>query len=419
MRKIFYILILLLFPILRLHAVSEYYFKQLSLGDGLSHPTVNSILCDKNGYIWIGTMSGLNRFDKYEIKSYFNEENDSSSLYSNKISFIKEDECGNLWIGAGVLSLYNSKDDNFSIVKYNGKTIDASSACLVDDGIILGGWSLFKYSYSTKQITQLIQTKQIKDKFKNITVAVDEDRCHGIDKLLETGEKRPDIILLDDAFQHRYVKPGLSILLTSYDKIITEDCLLPAGRLREQASGIERADIIIVTKCPDDMSPIDFRIKHNELNPYPYQKLFFTTFKYGNLVNIVNSDCRKKLCEITRKDSIVLLTGIANPKPMIDRLSCHSDNIVLMDFPDHHNFSSDDLKRIIKTFEKCESEKKYIITTEKDAARLKLHIKAFENIADSIFILPIEVEFLLNQGNMFNKIIEDYVRKNSRDGSVH
>lgn len=263
------------------------------------------------------------------------------------------------------------------------------------------------------------EPKQIKDKFKNITVAVDEDRCHGIDKLLETGEKRPDIILLDDAFQHRYVKPGLSILLTSYDKIITEDCLLPAGRLREQVSGIERADIIIVTKCPDDMSPIDFRIKHNELNPYPYQKLFFTTFKYGNLVNIVNSDCRKKLCEITRKDSIVLLTGIANPKPMIDRLSCHSDNIVLMDFPDHHNFSSDDLKRIIKTFEKCESEKKYIITTEKDAARLKLHIKAFENIADSIFILPIEVEFLLNQGNMFNKIIEDYVRKNSRDGSVH
>lgn len=168
MRKIFYILILLLFPILRLHAVSEYYFKQLSLGDGLSHPTVNSILCDKNGYIWIGTMSGLNRFDKYEIKSYFNEENDSSSLYSNKISFIKEDECGNLWIGAGVLSLYNSKDDNFSIVKYNGKTIDASSACLVDDGIIFGGWSLFKYSYSTKQITQLIQTKQIKDKISYI-----------------------------------------------------------------------------------------------------------------------------------------------------------------------------------------------------------------------------------------------------------
>lgn len=263
------------------------------------------------------------------------------------------------------------------------------------------------------------EPEQIKNKFNNITVAVDEDRCHGIDKLLETAGEQPDVILLDDAFQHRYVKPGLSILLTSYSRILTEDYMLPAGRLREHISGIARADIIIVTKCPDDMSPIDFRIKHNELKPYPYQKLFFTNFRYGNLINFANQDIKKKLNELKDKDYVLLLTGIANPQPMIDKLSCYTGNIILMNFPDHHDFSTDDLIKIIRTFKKCDAENKYIITTEKDAARLKMHIRTFESIKDYIYILPIEVEFLLNQEKMFNKIIDDYVRKNSRNSGIY
>lgn len=164
MKRILFLLLFIYFSILDISALSEYYFKQLSLKDGLSHPTVNAVLSDSNGWIWIGTRSGLNCFDKYQIRSYFNEINDSTSLYNNNISFINEDEQLNLWIGTGVLSVYNKKDDNFKVIKYNGSTINVISSCSVDDGVLFGGSNLYKYNYSTKSFSKLLNDKSLNDR---------------------------------------------------------------------------------------------------------------------------------------------------------------------------------------------------------------------------------------------------------------
>lgn len=257
---------------------------------------------------------------------------------------------------------------------------------------------------------------QIKSKFSDITVAVDEDRCHGIEKLLSLSS--PDVILLDDAFQHRYVKPGISILLTEYNHLFTEDFLMPAGRLREQKSGMERADIIIVTKCPDEMQPIDYRIKQNQIKAYPYQKIFFTKFCYDNLVNICDKSIIKNTDSIKGDDNVILVTGIANPKPITDRISKKTHHIKEIRFNDHHDFNEDDIKSIIKNFKDCCSENKYIITTEKDAARMLMHKQELSDILEHIYVLPVKVRFLQGQEYLFNQIIKDYVRKNSRNSGI-
>lgn len=260
------------------------------------------------------------------------------------------------------------------------------------------------------------EPKQIKDKFGDITVAVDESRCHGIDTLM-AGERHPEVIILDDAYQHRYVKAGLTILLTSYERLLTEDAMLPAGRLREQASEKHRADIIVITKCPDDMNPIDYRIITNKINPYPYQELFFSTFVYGQLENIVTRKV-KRLDSITKDDNILLLTGIANPGNMARKISSYTRHIESIRFDDHHNFSSEDIDRIRQTFNNINAASKYIITTEKDAARIRLHAEQLADIMPYIYTLPIEVSFLLEQENKFNQIIIDYVRKNTGNSSI-
>ena len=163
---------------------------------------------------------------------------------------------------------------------------------------------------------------QMHQKFPSVTVAVDEKRCHGIEKLLALQKPSIDVILLDDAFQHRYVKPGLSILLTDYHRLFCDDTLLPAGRLREPISGKNRAQIVIVTKCPQDIKPIDYNIITKRLNLYPYQQLFFSSFRYGNLqpvfptmspdTNAISTNHEVALSSLTNTD-ILLMTGIASP----------------------------------------------------------------------------------------------------------
>lgn len=257
---------------------------------------------------------------------------------------------------------------------------------------------------------------QIKNKFNDITVAVDENRCHGINELM--SKKSPDVILLDDAFQHRYVKPGLSILLTSYDRLFTDDYLMPAGRLREPKSGMERADIIIVTKCPDDMQPIDYRIKQNQINAFPYQKVFFTKFRYENLENICDRNKFIPIDNIRKEDNLILVSGIANPKPIIEKLLGYTSHIKEICFSDHHNFSKEDIEFIKKAFNECNSVNKFIITTEKDATRLSLYREELSDLLKYIYILPVKVKFLMNQEKIFNQIIKDYVRENSGNGSI-
>lgn len=262
---------------------------------------------------------------------------------------------------------------------------------------------------------------QIKQKFPEIAVSVDKDRCHGIETLCNNKkESELGVILLDDAFQHRYVNPGMSILLVDFNRQICDDALLPAGRLREPLSGKNRANIVIVTKCPRLMKPMDFRIITKRLDLYPYQQLYFTSYKYGNLTPIFpGSNIRKRsLAQIEKNENILLLTGIASPKQLLQDLERYSSHITPLTFADHHDFTENDLKTLKETFDNLSGEKKIIITTEKDAARLTQFTNLDETIQKNIFALPIEVKFLLNQEDAFNQNIIEYVRKNKRNSKL-
>ncbi|WP_321424706.1 tetraacyldisaccharide 4'-kinase [uncultured Bacteroides sp.] len=262
---------------------------------------------------------------------------------------------------------------------------------------------------------------QIKQKFPEIAVSVDKDRCHGIETLCDNKkESELGVILLDDAFQHRYVNPGMSILLVDFNRQICDDALLPAGRLREPLSGKNRANIVIVTKCPRLMKPMDFRIITKRLDLYPYQQLYFTSYKYGNLTPIFSgSNIRKRsLAQIEKNENILLLTGIASPKQLLQDLERYSSHITPLTFADHHDFTENDLKTLKETFDNLSGEKKIIITTEKDAARLTQFTNLDETIQKNIFALPIEVKFLLNQEDAFNQNIIEYVRKNKRNSKL-
>ena len=255
---------------------------------------------------------------------------------------------------------------------------------------------------------------QMKKKFPDVYVAVDKDRCHGIDRLTEDEEtKDTEVVLLDDAYQHRYVKPGVNILLVDYHRLIIYDKLLPAGRLREPKQEKNRANIVIVTKCPRDLRPMEYRVLTRSLNLYPYQKLFFTTLKYLDLKPMYQGETRK-IDSLRQEEHVLLLTGIASPKQMILDLEPYTKNITPLTFPDHHRFRKKDIRRINETFERM-PEPKLVITTEKDNARLFGVEGLSDDVRKSIYMLPVEIEFMLDQKEVFNEKIIGYVRKNSRN----
>ena len=251
---------------------------------------------------------------------------------------------------------------------------------------------------------------QMKQKFSNIYVAVDKNRCNGIEHLTQDQKSSDvDVILLDDAFQHRYVKPGLNILLVDYHRLIIYDRLLPAGRLREHLSGKQRADIVIITKCPKDLKPMEFRILTKAMDLFPYQKLFFSTIDY-DVPYALFSDATTSLS----KQNILLLTGIASPEQMENDMKNKCSSVTSLAFDDHHLFTLKDAQRINDTFAALPSPK-IILTTEKDSTRL-YHLEGLSTEArDALFVLPIKIKFLLNQGEYFNNKIINYVRKNSRN----
>ena len=257
---------------------------------------------------------------------------------------------------------------------------------------------------------------QMKQKYPDITVAVDAKRTRGIEYLIsgkETGLEI-DAILLDDAYQHRYVKPGLNILLVDYHRLIIHDKLLPAGRLREPVKGKDRADIVIVTKCPTTLNPMEFRVLTKQMNLYPYQQLFFTTIKYEPLHPLFDgTEQIEKLEELTGRH-ILLLTGIASPKQIYYDLKPHTPDIYPLRYSDHHNFKKKDIKKINEAFEGLPSPK-LIITTEKDAVRLKETEGLTPEARRGIYVLPISIEFMLQGEESFNEKIIGYVRKNSRN----
>jgi len=259
---------------------------------------------------------------------------------------------------------------------------------------------------------------QMKQKFKDIDVAVDKKRTRGIQNLIsgEYTEKPVDVILLDDAFQHRYVKPGLNILLVDYHRLVIYDKLLPAGRLREPVSGKNRADIVIVTKCPKTLTPMEFRVLTKQMNLYPYQQLYFTTLEYDYLTPLYpkesgNSDFP---LESLKGKNVLLLTGIASPSQMIVDIEPYAESIRPMSFSDHHNFKKKDVRRINEEFASLQAPK-VIVTTEKDATRLKDIEGLSDEVRKNLYVLPVKVGFMLDGEETFNEKIIGYVRKNSRN----
>ena len=258
---------------------------------------------------------------------------------------------------------------------------------------------------------------QMKTKFPDITVAVDKKRTRGIEKLT-SGDyvKDIDVIFLDDAFQHRYVKPGINILLVDYHRLIIYDKLLPAGRLREPIESKNRADIVIVTKCPKDLKPMEFRVITKAMSLYPYQQLFFSTHEFETLRPVfLNNQSTQTLSEALADQHVLLLTGIASPEQMLLDLKAYAKEVTPLAFSDHHNFKKKDIERINEAFSALPSPK-LIITTEKDEARLKQVEGLSDEVKSHLYALPIKIQILLDQEKAFNQTIINYVRKNSRNG---
>lgn len=254
---------------------------------------------------------------------------------------------------------------------------------------------------------------QMKQKYPKVIVAVDKDRVHGIEALNQQHHDI-DVILLDDAFQHRYVKPGINILLVDYHRLIIYDTLLPAGRLREPLTGKNRADIVIITKCPKDLKPMEYRVITKAMDLYPYQQIFFTTLEYGDIKPIFKKEGTLANLEQLKNHHVLLLTGIASPRQMKEDISPMVSKLSMLSFPDHHAFNQKDIEQICSEFAKLPSPK-CIITTEKDAARI-IGLKGLcEEIKENIYILPVRIKFMLNQEEKFNDNIIGYVRKNSRN----
>ncbi len=222
-------------------------------------------------------------------------------------------------------------------------------------------------------------------------VAVDEDRQHGIEILKDKNQA--EVVLLDDAFQHRKVKAGLNIVLTKYDHLYIDDLMLPTGDLREPIIGIERAKVIVVTKCPKDLSIEERRKIRAKLNLRNYQKLFFSYIDYSD---IIYTSKNSKSIALLEDRKITLVTGIANPKPLLDYLKSLNLTYEHLNFPDHHNFSKAEIEKISKS--------SFILTTEKDYMRLKNEIDHPE-----FYYLPIKMK-MISDSEGFDKIIENFVQ---------
>jgi tetraacyldisaccharide 4'-kinase len=256
---------------------------------------------------------------------------------------------------------------------------------------------------------------QMKQKFPGVTIAVDKNRCHGIDMLVENDNKL-DVVLLDDAFQHRYVKPGINILLVDYHRLIIYDTLLPAGRMREPLQGKDRADIVIVTKCPQELKPMEYRVITKAMSLYPYQRLYFSTLEYDSLRAMFPDAQNAKIQQMTdlKDHHTLLLTGIGSPQQLEHDLSPIITHLTPMSFADHHQFRKKDIQLINETFNALPSPKS-IITTEKDMTRLKDVEGLSDEIRKNLYVLPVRVKFMQDQEDMFNQQIIGYVRKNSRN----
>jgi|SRR5665213_1058186 len=256
---------------------------------------------------------------------------------------------------------------------------------------------------------------QFSHKFPDITVAVCEKRVEGINNLLPGH----DVILLDDAFQHRAVQAGLSILLFDYNRLDEPHLLLPAGNLREPFSGRWRAQMIVVTKCPPNLTDDERSEIYYKIGPLPYQSLFFTSIGYQQLQPFFGTAAG---IGVDAETTVFLLTGIANAAPLVRYLCKSTPHIIHHKYPDHHRFTPKNIAKLAEEFGACPSLKKIIVTTEKDAMRLeelRLDAAQYDAWKSALYILPIQVEFLDGDGPRFDQLITDYVRANTTNSSIH
>ncbi len=245
-------------------------------------------------------------------------------------------------------------------------------------------------------------------KYPDIQVAVDKNRAEGITHLL--WEQGVEVVLLDDAFQHRRIDAGLNILLTDYQYLYCDDFLFPAGNLRDIRSAAKRADIIVVSKSPETMNVEEQQQVADKLKPTNKQKVFFSYLDYDKLKPLT---AKAEQCDADSAESVLLFCGIASPNPLIDKLKKQYKHLEVMTFADHHPYTENDVKSILKHFESLNGEKKIIVTTEKDAARLTNSPYLCQFETSPLYALPVRVRF--HEEEKFNKEIMNYVRKNSND----
>ena len=256
------------------------------------------------------------------------------------------------------------------------------------------------------------EPSQFKHKFPEVTVLVCEKRVFGIGKLLPGH----DIILLDDAYQHREVKPGFSVLLFDYRNVTKPHLLLPAGNMREPFAGRWRADVLVVSKCPETLTVDEQTDLIAHLKPLNYQEVFFTSIAYQPLQDM---DGKVVKTTIDSDTTVFLLTGIANAEPLLQQLQKSTSHIIHHNYPDHHQFSLKNIAKLADEFATCASQKKLVITTEKDAQRL--HEQALLPLVKqlAVLVLPIGVNFLNNGQQHFDELLKNYVREHTEHHPIH
>lgn len=251
---------------------------------------------------------------------------------------------------------------------------------------------------------------QFYKKFPSVTVAVCEDRLKGINQL----QPEHDLIILDDAFQHRAVKPGFNILLFEYQKLLSWQCLLPAGNLREPFWGYKRANALLVTKAPLQIDAKEQLFCRNKFDLKANENLFFSSLVYGELVHVFSSQT-KSADELSASTNVILLTGIANPQPLVSHLEQYSKKIYHFDYPDHYSFKSKDIEKLVKEFNQNPSADKLIITTEKDAQRLRSNTLKELLLNLPVFYLPVKIALREEDKATFDQKILDYVSGTTRN----
>ncbi|MBC7695081.1 MAG: tetraacyldisaccharide 4'-kinase [Burkholderiales bacterium] len=249
-----------------------------------------------------------------------------------------------------------------------------------------------------------------KTKNPDLDVCVDGNRVNGVKKILDFSQP-PKVIILDDAFQHRALNCELKIVISEYTNLFLNDCMMPSGYLRESKKGINRADIIIISKTPERTSAIEMRNMSKDLKPLGHQQIFFTWLKYGELYGFQNPNETIDTLNDLFRYRIILFTGIGNPTPMVTYLREYSSYVKHIQYSDHHQFTLKDINDIREELDAIEGGNKIVITTEKDAMRLRTG--DLQDMANTLplYVLPIEVDFK-DKTQEFNETIINYVRTN-------